>query len=179
MKTEDFTPEEISMLEKHPTLGYKYLSETYNLSAHTKMVVLQHHERPDGLGYPNRLTNDEISTLSKIVSIADAYDTLSAGRPNQKPLFPSDVLEYLIANAGTMFDYDMVNTFCKIVIPFSKGTLVDLSNGDIAVIQETLPNFPLRPIVKVLKSSNPDSVNKELNLIDEISITIQNIRYEI
>lgn len=179
MKTDAFTPEEISMLEKHPTLGYKYLSDTYNLSAHTKMVVLQHHERPDGLGYPNKLTNDEISTLGKIVSIADAYDTLSAGRPNQKPLFPSDVLEYLIANAGTIFDFDMVNTFCKIVIPFSKGTLVDLSNGDIAVIQETLSNFPLRPIVKVLKSSNPDSINKELNLIDEISITIKNIRYDI
>lgn len=179
MKTDAFTPEETSMLEKHSTLGYKYLSDTYNLSAHTKMVVLQHHERPDGLGYPNKLANEEISALSKIVSIADTYDALSAGRPNQKALFPSDVLEYLIANAGTMFDYDMVNTFCKIVIPFSKGTLVDLSTGDIAVIQETLPNFPLRPIVKILKSSNSDSVNKELNLIHEISITIKKIRYEI
>jgi HD-GYP domain len=179
MKTDAFTSEEISMLEKHPTLGYKYLSDTYNLSAHTKMVVLQHHERPDGSGYPNKLANEEISSLSKIVSIADTYDALSAGRPNQKPLFPSDVLEYLIANAGTLFDYDMVNTFCKVVIPFAKGTLVDLSTGDIAVIQETLPNFPLRPIVKVLKSSNPDSVNRELNLIDEISITIKNIRYDI
>lgn len=179
MKTDAFTDEEILMLEKHSTLGYKYLSDTYNLSAHTKMIVLQHHERPDGLGYPNKLVNDEINILSKIVSIADTYDTLSAGRPNKKALFPSDVLEFLIANAGTMFDYDMVNTFCKVVIPFSKGTLVDLSNGDIAVIQETLPNFPLRPIVKIIKSSNLDSINKEMNLIDEISITIKNIRYEI
>lgn len=179
MKTDAFTDEEILMLEKHSTLGYKYLSDTYNLSAHTKMIVLQHHERPDGLGYPNKLVNDEINILSKIVSIADTYDTLSAGRPNKKALFPSDVLEFLIANSGTMFDYDMVNTFCKVVIPFSKGTLVDLSNGDIAVIQETLPNFPLRPIVKIIKSSNLDSINKEMNLIDEISITIKNIRYEI
>lgn len=179
MKTDAFTPEELLMLEKHPTLGYKYLSDTYNLSAHTKILVLQHHERPDGLGYPNKLANEEISTLSKIVSIADAYDSLSAGKPNQKPLFPSDVLEYLIANAGTLFDYDMVNTFCKVVIPFAKGTLVDLSNGDIAVVQETLPNFPLRPTVKILKSSNPDSINKELSLIHELAITITNIRYDI
>ena len=140
---------------------------------------MQHHERPDGLGYPNGLINDEINTLSKIVSIANAYDTLSTGRPNKKAMFPSDVLEYLMSNAGKMFDYDIVNTFCKIVIPFSKGTLVNLSNGDIAVVQETIPNFPLRPIVKILKSSKIDTINKEINLIDEISIIITSIRYEL
>ena len=179
MKPGEFTPEETSMLEKHSALGYKYLSDSYDLSAHTKIIALQHHERPDGLGYPNKLTSDEISTLSKIVSIADAYDTLSGGRLNKKALFPSDVLEYLMSNAGTMFDYDMVNIFCKIVIPFSQGTLVNLSNGDIAVVKETLPNFPLRPIVKIIKSSNLDTIDQEINLIHKISITITSVRYEI
>ncbi|OOM82094.1 cyclic di-GMP phosphodiesterase response regulator RpfG [Clostridium puniceum] len=179
MKTEELTAEETLMIEKHSSLGYKYLSDSYNLSAHTKIVALQHHERPDGLGYPNKLTSDEISTLSKIVSIANAYDTLSAGRPNRKAMFPSDVLEYLMSNAGTEFDYDIVNTFCKIVIPFSQGTLVNLSNGDIAVVQETLPNFPLRPVVKIIKSSNIETIGKEINLINEISITISSVRYEI
>lgn len=179
MKKEDLTSEENLILQKHSTLGYKYLSDSYNLSAHSKIIALQHHERPDGSGYPNELTNDEISVLSKIVRIADKYDTLSAGRPNKKAMFPSDVLEYLMSNAGKMFDYDIVNTFCKIVIPFSKGTIVDLSNGDIAIVQETLPNFPLRPIVKIIKSSKADTINKEIDLIDEISIVITNIRYEL
>jgi len=179
MKEEEPTLEEISILQQHSNLGYKYLSDSYNLSANSKIIALQHHERPDGLGYPNALVNDEINTLSKIVSIANAYDELSTGRPNKKAMFPSDVLEYLMSNAGKMFDYDIVNTFCKIVIPFSKGTLVDLSNGDIGVVQETLPNFPLRPIVKVLKSSKTDTINKEINLIDEISIVITGIRYEL
>lgn len=179
MKKEVLTDEENLVMQKHSILGYKYLSDSYNLSAHSKIIALQHHERPDGLGYPNKLTNDEISTLSKIVSIADAYDTLCAGRPNKKAMFPSDVLEYLMSNAGKKFDYDIVNTFCKIVIPFSKGTLVDLSNGDIAIVQETIPNFPLRPIVKTLKSSVIDRIDKEINLIDEVSIVITNIRYDI
>jgi HD-GYP domain-containing protein (c-di-GMP phosphodiesterase class II) len=179
MKEEELTLEESSILQQHSNLGYKYLSDSYNLSANSKIIALQHHERPDGLGYPSGLINDQINTLSKIVSIANAYDVLSTGRPNKKALFPSDVLEYLMSNAGTMFDYDIVNTFCKIVIPFSKGTLVDLSNGDIAVVEETLPNFPLRPIVKILNSSRIDTVNKKINLIDEISIVITNIRYEL
>ncbi len=84
-----------------------------------------------------------------------------------------------MSNAGTMFDYDMVNIFCKIVIPFSQGTLVNLSNGDIAVVKETLPNFPLRPIVKIIKSSNLDTIDQEINLIHKISITITSVRYEI
>lgn len=179
MKEEELTPEEISLLEQHSNLGYKYLSDSYNLSANSKIIALQHHERPDGLGYPNKLTSTEINILSKIVGIANAYDELSSGRPNKKAMFPSDVLEYLMSNAGKMFDYDIVNTFCKIVIPFSKGTLVELSNGDIAIVQETIPNFPLRPIVKILKSSNPDTINKEINLINEISLVITSIRYEL
>jgi HD-GYP domain-containing protein (c-di-GMP phosphodiesterase class II) len=176
-KREEFTLEEISILQQHSILGYKYLSDSYNLSANSKIIALQHHERPDGLGYPNKLTSNEINTLSKIVSIANEYDVLSTGRPNKKAMFPSDVLEYLMSNAGKAFDYDIVNTFCKIVIPFSKGTLVDLSNGDIAIVQETLPNFPLRPIVKILKSPRPNTINKEINLINDNSIVISNIRY--
>ncbi|WP_297420203.1 HD-GYP domain-containing protein [Clostridium sp.] len=179
MKEEELTSEEVQKLKQHSALGYKYLSDSYNLSAASKIIALQHHERPDGLGYPNGLLNDEINILSKIVSIANAYDTLSTGRPNKKALFPSDVLEYLMSSAGKIFDYDIVNTFCKIVIPFSKGTLVELSNGDVAVVQETLPNFPLRPIVKILKSSNSDIINEEINLIHETSIVITKIRYEI
>ena len=92
-----------------------------------------------------------IRDLSKIVSIADAYDKLSTDRPNQRAKFPSDVLEYLMANAGTMFDYDIVNIFCRIVIPFPKGTLVKLSTEEVAIVEETVTNFPLRPIIKILK----------------------------
>lgn len=179
MKEDELTPEENSILQQHSSLGYKYLSDSYNLSANSKIIALQHHERPDGLGYPNGLIDNQINTLSKIVSIADAYDSLSTGRPNKKAMFPSDVLEYLMSNAGKIFNYDIVNTFCRIVIPFSKGTLVNLSNDDVAVVQETLPNFPLRPIVKIIKSSRLDTIGKEINLIDEISIVIQSIRYEI
>jgi len=179
MKKEELTSDEISLLQKHSNLGYKYLSDSYNLSANSKIIALQHHERPDGLGYPNGLVNNQINTLSKIVSVANAYDVLSTGRPNKKAMFPSDVLEYLMSNAGKMFDYDIVNTFCKIVIPFSKGTIVNLSNGDIAVVQETLPTFPLRPIVKIIKSPKTDIIGKEINLIDEISIIITSIRYDL
>jgi HD-GYP domain-containing protein (c-di-GMP phosphodiesterase class II) len=177
-KNAQFTPEEIALLNQHTRLGYKYLSEAYNLNSVSKLIVLQHHERPDGKGYPDGLLNDKIADLSKIVSIADAYDKLSTDRPNQRAMFPSDVLEYLMSNAGKIFDYDIVNIFCRIVIPFPNGTLVKLSTGEIARVEETLTNFPLRPIVSILNSSDASRINLKVNLIKEISIVIDSIVYD-
>ena len=77
-----------------------------------------------------------------------------------------------------MFDYDIVNIFCRIVIPFSKGTLVKLSTDEIAIVEETLTNFPLRPIVKILDSANTSRINLKVNLINDISIVIQSIIYD-
>lgn len=177
-KNGELTPEETEILNQHTRLGYKYLSDAYNVNSVSKLIVLQHHERPDGTGYPDGLSNDKISDLSKIVSIADAYDKLSTDRPNQRAKFPSDVLEYLMANAGKVFDYDIVNIFCKIVIPFPKGTLVKLSTGEIAIVEETITSFPLRPIVKILESLDASRINVEVNLINEISIVIESIVYD-
>ncbi len=88
--------EEKEIIKQHPRLGYKYLSNTYNINSLSKIVVLQHHERPDGKGFPDGLTKDNIIDLSNIVSIANAYDNLSTDLPEKRAMFPSDVLEYLM-----------------------------------------------------------------------------------
>ncbi len=177
-KTTDLTLGEQVVLKQHSRIGYKYLSDVYNLSATSKLIVLQHHERVDGTGYPDGLEADKILDLSKIVAIADAYDIMSTGTYNKRAMFPSDVLEFLMSNAGKMFDYEMVNIFCRIVIPFAKGTIVNLSNGDIAIVEETVPNYPLRPIVRVIESPRVSRIGDVVNLIKELSIVITSIRYE-
>lgn len=173
------TEAEKTIMKAHPRLGYKYLSSTYNISALSKIIVLQHHENVDGTGYPDGLKKDKIMDLSLIVSIADAYDNLSTNTNGREAMFPSDILEYLMSNAGTKFDYNMVNVFCRIVIPFPKGTIVELSTGEIAVVEETKPNFPLRPIVKIIKSKRSGRENMIIDLITELSIVIIKIVYDI
>ena len=84
-----------------------------------------------------------------------------------------------MSNAGTLFDYDMINIFCKIVIPFPQGTIVSLSNGDIGIVEKTFPNFPLRPIVKIVKSECLNEIGSKINLIDTLSIVISDIKYEV
>lgn len=173
------TPDEFEVIKNHPKLGYDFLNQFYSLSTHVKLITLQHHERFDGLGYPDKIANNNINYLARIVSIADVYDALTSDRPYKRSMCPSDALEYIMSNAGTLFDYDIVNVFCKIIIPFPKGTIVSLSNGDIGIVEETLPNFPLRPIVKILKSEDDNKIGSEINLVKYLSIVISNVRYEI
>lgn len=174
----ELTEEERDIVKNHPRLGYKYLSNTYNINGLSKIVVLQHHERIDGKGYPDQLTRDNILDLSNIVSIANAYDNLSTDLPGKRAMFPSDVLEYLMSNAGTMFDYDIVNIFCRIVIPFPKGTIVEISTGEIAIVRETKPGFPLRPTVKIIESPRVSRIDEKIELIKEISIVITKVIYD-
>jgi len=171
--------EEKEILRQHPRLGYKYLSSTYNINSLSKLIVLQHHERPDGNGYPDGLAKDNIIELSNIVSIANVYDNLSTDLPDKRAMFPSDVLEYLMSNAGTMFDYNIVNIFCRIVIPYPKGTIVELSTEEVAVVEETTPGFPLRPTVRVIESPRVSRIGMKVDLIKEISIVITGVKYEI
>lgn len=177
---ENLTKDEELKVESHCRNGYKFLSEIYTMSAVSKLAVLQHHERPDGTGYPDKLKIDKISEFSKIIAVADGYDNLSTDLPNKRAMFPSDVVEYLMSNAGTMYDYDIVHTFVnEVVLPFPHGTLVDLSNGETAVVEDTRRNFPLRPIIRIIKSDNPDRIDEEINLIEELSMVVSSIRYEI
>lgn len=174
----ELNEEEKEAIKQHPRLGYKYLSSTYNVNSLSKLTVLQHHERPDGKGYPDGLSKDKILDLSSIVSVANAYDNLSTDLPEKRAMFPSDVLEYLMSNAGTMFDYDIVNTFCRIVIPFPKGTIVEISTQEIAIVEETIPGFPLRPTVKIIDSPRVSRVDIKVHLIKEISIVITKVKHD-
>ena len=177
-KDTSFTEKEIELLRHHPRLGYKYLSSTYNVNSLSKMIVLQHHERPDGLGYPDGLKEENILDLSKIVSIADAYDNLSTDLTGKRVMFPSDVLEYLMSNAGTLFDYYIISVFCRIIIPFPKGTIVKLSTEEIARVEETVPNFPLRPILRIISGPRESRVGVRISLLEELSVVITEIIYD-
>lgn len=173
------TDKEFEIMKKHSRYGYDFLSKFHNWSSHIKLIVLQHHERFDGSGYPSGICGQNISYLARIVCIADVYDALTSDRPYKRAMPPNDSLEYLMSQSGAMFDNNLLENFCRIVIPFPQGTLVNLSNGDIGVVETTLPNFPLRPIVTIVESESKCTIGSKINLIDNLSIVICDIRYEL
>ncbi len=78
--------------------------------------VRGHHERPDGRGYPDGLCADRIPHGARILSIADAYDTITTGRPYQAAMPPADAVDELRRHAGTQFDADLVEVLAQLVL---------------------------------------------------------------
>lgn len=176
-KTGPLTSKEYDFMKEHPKKGYDYLGNHIDIHAACKLIAYQHHERFDGGGYPFGLKGDKINYLSRIVSIADVYDALTSDRSYRRAMCASDALEYIMANAGSMFDYEMVSIFTKLIVPFPFGTVVKLSNGDVGIVQETPINYPLRPIIRIVKSSDQESEGNCVNLMTELSLVISGIEH--
>ncbi len=85
-KPEKLTPEEMQIMRGHPKHGYDILSNTNQLSEECKIIVMQHHERDDGSGYPLGLKGNEIHIYGRICSIADVFDALTSQRPYKPEL---------------------------------------------------------------------------------------------
>ena len=103
-KADDLIDHEWDEIKTHPIGGYSILEKGVNLSLKVKESVLQHHERIDGTGYPNKLTGDKISVIAKIVSVADVIDAMSIHRP-YKPTYGIDkALVEIATNKGIKYD---------------------------------------------------------------------------
>lgn len=112
--------EERSVMSTHAQMGYDVLvNATKELSNHPLVkicadIILNHHERWDGEGYPNKIRGSEIPVGARLMSVADVYDALVSRRPYKEP-YPHDVaVAEIEAGRGTQFDPDVVDAFMEI-----------------------------------------------------------------
>jgi len=109
LKTEALTPEEYELIKHHPRIGYELIKEDPILQKAADVVLL-HHERFDGMGYPLGLRGKEIPLLARICAIADALDAMMMDRPYCKGKSIEDARQELLKNKGQQFDPDLVDT---------------------------------------------------------------------
>ncbi|MGE5554241.1 MAG: diguanylate cyclase domain-containing protein [Betaproteobacteria bacterium] len=109
-KETKLTPEERKIIEQHPVWGAEIIKPVRSLRD-VVPIVLHHHERYDGTGYPDRLRCAEIPWLARILSVADAFDAMTTERPYQRAKAVSEALAELRRCAGTQFDPWVVDAF--------------------------------------------------------------------
>jgi len=107
--------EEWDLMKKHPEWGYTILMETGNLTDEAAYISMQHHERPNGSGYPLGLK--DIHPCARICTIADIYDALTATRPYKNAMKPFDALKTLKDEAFTEFDHILINRLITLLGP--------------------------------------------------------------
>jgi putative nucleotidyltransferase with HDIG domain len=108
------TEEEYETIKRHPTLGAEILAPVEEL-APAVAVVRHHHERFDGKGYPDGLQAENIPLVARIVSVADAFDSMSRSRPYGYGVTQEAALEEIQKNAGTQFDPWAVRALLRVV----------------------------------------------------------------
>ncbi|OGQ13696.1 MAG: hypothetical protein A3B70_07905 [Deltaproteobacteria bacterium RIFCSPHIGHO2_02_FULL_40_11] len=112
LKEGKLTPEEFEIMKKHSVWSAKIISQLSHM-ADIIPIVKHHHERIDGLGYPEGLKDREIPYLTKIVFIVDAFDAMTSDRPYRKALPTHQAYEELSRCAGTQFDTRLVQVFIE------------------------------------------------------------------
>jgi putative nucleotidyltransferase with HDIG domain len=107
------SPEEWKKIKLHPVLGFGLIKEI-KLVPEVGQIVLCHHERFDGTGYPKGLARDRIPVEARIFALADALDALTAHRPYRKARDGRAARSEILANRGTQFDPRVVEAFASI-----------------------------------------------------------------
>ena len=116
-------------------------------------IVLHHHEKANGSGYPDGLKGDEISLLARMGAICDVYDAITSDRPYKKGWDPSEALRKMASWTDGHLDGRMFQAFVKSRGIYPTGSLVRLTSGRIGVVTAQSEGALLKPVVKVFFST--------------------------
>lgn len=154
------------ILKAHAIYGRNLLMASPGVYNGAIDVAYSHHERVDGLGYPRGIKSAGISHFTKMISIVDAYDDMTANRNYAESITCTEALKTIYRNRGTQFDERLALEFIKAVGLYPAGTLVELKNGLVGIVLETNKKHHHLPRVIVLLNAKKEKLDKErvLNL---------------
>ncbi len=124
MKHGRLLPEEHMVIQRHSIIGRDLVCRVRALKD-VAPIILHHHERMDGSGYPDGLHGEEIALAARIISVVDAYDAMTSPRPYRSAVSPPEALEELRRHAGSQFDTDIVDIIHNVLEERAQETSTD------------------------------------------------------
>ncbi len=169
------TPEEFEQVKRHSEFGYEMLKTESAVPGEVAQAVLSHHERPDGSGYPQALTGDQILPLARVISIIDAYDAITSHRVYDPARSHHQALGILWKNRDTQFDRKYVECLTSLMGWVTPGTLVRLSNESLAVVMESPSVRGFLPLVRIVEHDDEGPrLGAELDLAGQRAAGVSN-----
>ncbi|MDT8283692.1 MAG: HD-GYP domain-containing protein, partial [Gammaproteobacteria bacterium] len=139
------TETEYRIVKKHVGHSVKILENTDGMSEDIINIALTHHERFDGSGYPDSLQGTQIPVYGRMAAIIDCYDAMTCHRPFSKARSPYAALQNIYNWRGSAFQPELVEQFLQCIGVYPTGSLVEMSNGGVAIVLEQNLTQRMRP----------------------------------
>ena len=158
--------------KKHPVYRYSALRSENWISNASKNMILYHHERLDGSGYPLRAT--EIPKECRIIQICDAFDEMICGIGCERSKV-YEAVEYLKTFRNIKFDGEIVDIFLQFTAVYPAGSIVKTNEGETGVVLYQNKDFPDRPVIRITKDKKGKKVDVIKDLIQINHIFIEEV----
>lgn len=148
------TPEETEAVRRHVENSLRIIEEAGIHHADVREMVLTHHERHDGSGYPDKLMRNQIPLFGRMAGLIDSYDAMTSTRVFRKAASAHHALQQLYRHGDQLFQREVVEQLMQCLSVYPTGSLVQLSTGEVAIVMAQNHARRLRPRVMLLMTAD-------------------------
>ena len=166
-KKGNLTPEELAVVKMHPTVSFQVITKILGYPEGIARVVIQHHERWDGNGYPSNLAGEQINLLARIIAVTDSFEAMNRSKAYRSSMIGFAAMKQILNENSKKYDATIVKVLVKVLGIYPPGSFVILNDTSIGKVIRVKPIAPLRPVIKLLIDSAGTKVdkNEEIDLV--------------
>jgi HD-GYP domain-containing protein (c-di-GMP phosphodiesterase class II) len=153
---ESLNPVTMKLVRHHVQFGLEILENTPDLPPVVREMMLTHHERINGKGYPAGLSGDEIPVSGRIAAIIDCYDAMISSRPYRKKISPVEAISALYHWRNIDFQEDLIEQFIQCIGAYPTGSLVELTSGQVGIVMSQNRVRRLYPRILLILTAEGD-----------------------
>jgi len=159
---------ELEQIKSHPQHSSKIVTKELFGPQEVNLIALQHHERWDGQGYPDKLTGENIDMGARIVSVADAFEAMVSKKSYRDSIIGYQAIKNLLSDNERRFDPAVIIAFTKIMGIYPIGSIVRLNNGSMARVVSLHAEAPMRPNVQLLTDTEGNALSAANMLVVDL-----------